>query len=279
MLRIGDYNELPVKEVTKAGVILHSDNGEVLLPKTDEPFFGEVNTQLRVFVYPGSEGELLATLKTPKAKVGEFAYLEVKDVNRYGAFLDWGLPKDLFVPYSEQRDEMKKGKKYIVYLYKDRLKNRVVASTKIEKHLKRDQRPPFYNGEEVDLLIYEFTQMGAKVIVEHRYPGLIYKSELFQELKIGDHVKGYIQQVREDDKLDITLRKTGRQGTEDAMEVILSKLRENNYFLPLNDDSSPELIKEWLQMSKKAFKKAVGGLYKAHMVEITEEGIRLNKEI
>jgi predicted RNA-binding protein (virulence factor B family) len=203
----------------------------------------------------------------------------VKEVNRYGAFLDWGLSKDLFVPYSEQRFEMKKGEKYIVYLYKDRIKHRVVATTKIEKHLVRDQRPPFYNGEEVDLLIYEFTPLGAKVVVENRFYGLIYHSELFQDLKIGDHTTGFIQQVREDDKLDITLRQSGRQGAEDAKEILLAKLRENDHFLPLNDDSSPEMIKECLQMSKNAFKKAVGGLYKAQVIEITEEGISLKKEV
>lgn len=278
MLRIGDYNELKVNNITRAGVILDSEEGAILLPRTDSPISPETGSRLTVFIYPGSEGELLATLKTPKAKVGEFAVLEVKEVNRYGAFLDWGLPKDLFVPYSEQRFELKKGQRYIVYLYKDRVHNRIVATTRIEKHLKRDLRPPFYAGEPVNLLIYEFTGMGAKVIVENQFPGLIFQSELFQNLQVGDRANGYIHRIRDDGKLDITLRKMGQDGTEDAKQVLLEKLRENHNFLRLKDNSPAEEIKEQLQMSKNVFKKAVGGLYKARLIEITDEGILLKDD-
>lgn len=275
MLRIGDYNELEVKGMTELGVLLCSEEGDLLLPKGEGTVSPEETPRLRVFVYPGPEDELLATLKTPKARVGEFAYLEVKDINRYGAFLDWGLPKDLFVPYNEQRYPLKKGQRYIVFLYKDQLRNRVAATTKIEKHLIRDRRPPFFEGEEVELLVYEFTPLGVKVIVENRYQGLIFKSESYQELQVGDRLQGYVQRIRDDDKLDISLRKIGRQGRESAREVILAKLREHHSYLPLNDDSSPEKIKEWLQMSKNTFKKAIGGLYKDRQIEFADGGIVL----
>lgn len=277
MFEIGRFNELEIVSETHSGVFLKSEVGDIHLPKKYVPDGAQIGDCLKVFVYTTKDG-LLATTLVPKAKVGEFAYLEVKDVNRYGAFLDWGLDKELLVPHNEQgRSGMKKGKKYIVRIYLDKITKRIAATTKINKFIE-EEVIAHYEGEEVNLLIYKFTDLGATVIIEDKYLGVIYKNDLYHDLKIGDRILGYVKKIRADKKIDVSIRKSGRAGVEDAKNIILNKLRENNNFLALNDKSSPESIKDLLQMSKKAFKKAIGGLYKERIIELTEEGIRL-KEI
>lgn len=274
MLEIGNFNELEVEKETHSGVFLKSEVGNIHLPKKYVPEEIQIGDLLKVFIYTTKEG-LLATTLIPKAKVGEFAYLEVKDVNRYGAFLDWGLDKELFVPHNEQgRHRMEKGSKYIVRIYLDKITKRITATTKIYKFIEEEEIA-LSEGEEVNLLIYKFTDLGATVIINNRYLGVVYKNDLYQDLRVGDRTTGYINKIRSDNKIDVSIRKSGRAGVEDAKNIILSELKNNNNFLPLNDKSSPESIKDLLQMSKKTFKKAIGGLYKERIIELTEEGIRL----
>nr|WP_282706957.1 S1-like domain-containing RNA-binding protein [Natroniella acetigena] len=213
---------------------------------------------------------------TPKAKVGEFAYLKVKDVNRVGAFLDWGLEKDLFVPFAEQEGKMKEGKSYVVGVFLDQQTDRITASQRLDKFIEQEQIE-LSEGDEVELLIYRFTDLGVKVIINNKYYGLIYNDDLYRELEVGQETTGYIKKIREDNKIDVSLRKIGYGRIEDAKEKILKQLVAEDGFLPLHDKSSPQAIKDRLQMSKGSFKKAIGGLYKEKIIDITEEGIRLKK--
>ncbi len=274
MLEVGNFNELEVSQTTLTGVFLKSEQGDILLSKKDVPEGIQPGDRLNVFIYT-TRDELLATTQTPKAKVGEFAYLKVKDVTRYGAFLDWGLDKDLFVPFNEQRrNGMKQNEKYIVRIYLDKITKRITATEKIQKFIETDVIP-FYTGEKVNLLVYEFTDLGVTVIINNLYLGVIYNTDLYRNLQIGEQTIGYISKVRPDKKIDVTLRKTGRAAVEDGKDKILAKLKENGGFLPLNDNSSPEMIRKHLQMSKKKFKMSIGGLYKARLIQLTDEGIRL----
>ncbi len=273
MLKIGDFNELEVTKETYSGVYFKSELGEILLLKKYVPEGVQIGDTLNVFLYTTKEG-ILATTLIPKVKVEEVAYLEVKDVNRYGAYLDWGLDKDLFLPYNEQPQKIMRGQKYIVRVYLDKITKRITASTKIHKFIE-EEIIDLKEEETVNLLIYEFTDLGVKTIINNKYIGMIYKNDMYQDLKIGDSVIGYVKKIREDKKIDVSIRKTGREGVDESKEIIIDKLKENNNFLPLNDKSSPELIKDMLHMSKKTFKKAIGGLYKERIIELTEEGVRL----
>lgn len=277
MLQIGKFNELIVKKEVDFGVYLVADDQEILLPKKYVPKETKVGDSLRVFIYTDSEDRLIATTLIPKAIVGEFAYLLVKDTNKYGAFLDWGLEKDLLVPHSEQPQKMQKGKGYLVKVYLDPITERVVATGKTEKNLEKEEIN-LTEGAEVELLVYGFTERGIKVIVDNKYPGLLYKSDVYQELRIGDKAQGYVRKIREDNKIDVSIRKTGPEEIQEAKNRIFSQLKASGGFLSLNDKSSPELIKKILHLSKKSFKKGVGGLYKEGIIEITEEGIKLKEE-
>ncbi|MCK4260620.1 MAG: GntR family transcriptional regulator [Halanaerobiales bacterium] len=272
-MKIGDFNELEVTKETYSGVYFKSELGEILLLKKYVPEGVQIGDTLNVFLYTTKEG-ILATTLIPKVKVEEVAYLEVKDVNRYGAYLDWGLDKDLFLPYNEQPQKIMRGQKYIVRVYLDKITKRITASTKIHKFIE-EEIIDLKEEETVNLLIYEFTDLGVKTIINNKYIGMIYKNDMYQDLKIGDSVIGYVKKIREDKKIDVSIRKTGREGVDESKEIIIDKLKENNNFLPLNDKSSPELIKDMLHMSKKTFKKAIGGLYKERIIELTEEGVRL----
>jgi len=277
MLKIGEFNELAVKKEVDFGVYLAAEDQEILLPKKYVPQGTKVGDILKVFIYTDSEDRIIATTLTPKAVVGEFAYLLVKDTNKYGAFLDWGLEKDLLVPHSEQPQKMVKGKKYVVKVCLDPVTERVLATAKTEKSLEKEEIE-LTEGEEVNLLVYDSNELGVKVIINNKYSGLLYKSDIYQELNIGDRLKGYVRKIREDNKIDVSIRKTGYGEIQEAKERILAKLKASNGFLSLNDRSSPELIKKILQLSKKSFKKGVGGLYKEGVIELTEEGIRLRGE-
>ncbi|MDF2674253.1 MAG: hypothetical protein K0R09_2521, partial [Clostridiales bacterium] len=201
MLKIGDYNELEVLKETDFGVYLSSDEEEILLPGKYVPEGLAIGDRINVFIYKDSEDRLIATTITPKAKVGDIAYLEVKDTNRYGAFLDWGLEKDLLVPFAEQKIKMVTGNKYFVKVYFDEESKRVVATSKINRHILREASD-LEEGEEVDLLVYKFTELGASVIINNKYLGVVYKNDIFIKLDVSDRLKGYISKIREDGKID-----------------------------------------------------------------------------
>ena len=275
MLFIGKYNNLTIERVTSVGMFLSDVEGEeVLLPNqyiTDEM---QVGDEIRVFVYLDSEDRPVATTQTPKIIRNEFAYLEVKDVSEYGAFMDWGLIKDLFVPFREQSKPMEVGEWYVVFLYLDQKSSRLLASSRIDKFVE-NERLTVQEGDEVDLLVWQKTDLGYNAIVNQYHKGLIYANEVFRELKAGDTVKGYVKKIRDENKLDISLQKSVNETVEPAGIKILDVVKSENGFLNLSDSSSPEDIYKRLQISKKVFKKAIGGLYKQGLIKITDEGIHL----
>ncbi|MGX5852549.1 CvfB family protein [Dyadobacter jiangsuensis] len=275
MLFIGKYNYLTIERVTSVGMFLSDVEGEeVLLPNqyiTDDM---QVGDQIKVFVYLDSEDRPVATTQTPKIIRNEFAFLEVKDVSEYGAFLDWGLIKDLFVPFREQPKPMEIGEWHVVFLYLDQKSQRLLASAKIDKFLE-SERLTVAEGDEVDLLVWQKTDLGYNVVVNQYHKGLIYANEVFQPLQIGDSLKGYVKKIREENKLDISLQKTGYEVVEPVAKQILEEVRKGKGFLNLSDSSSPEDIYNRLKISKKVFKKAIGGLYKQGIIRITDDGIYL----
>jgi uncharacterized protein len=275
MLFIGKYNTLTILRRTSVGLFLGDVEGEeVLLPNkylTDDM---EVDGEVKVFVYKDSEDRPVATTETPKVIRNEFAYLQVKDVNEFGAFLDWGLEKDLFVPFREQNGKMQVGDWYLIFLYLDHQTSRLSASAKIGKYLD-NSRLIVGEGDEVDLIVWEKTDLGYNVIVNHFHKGLIYENELFRRVEVGDQLKGYVKKIREENKLDISLEKQGYERIEPHAEQILALLQKEGGYLNLNDSSDPEDIKRRLQMSKKNFKKAIGGLYRKGLIRLEAEGVRL----
>ncbi|HBA86649.1 MAG TPA: GntR family transcriptional regulator [Geobacter sp.] len=273
MLEIGKYNTLEVKKLSAIGAYLVSELGDILMPTKYLPEGLRPGLMVKVFVYLDSEDRLLATTLTPKAQVGEFALLEVKDVGNVGAFLDWGLEKDLLVPFSEQPHPMHIGEKYLVRVYLDR-SERIAASAKLGKFLQKT-RVGLKPGEEVELTFYEFGNLGAKVIINGLYEGLVFRNELFGSYEIGAAVKGFVKKVRDDGKVDVILRKGGGHDVVGNRESLLRVLQERGGFLPVGDKTPPEVISEMFRMSKKSFKSLIGNLYKEGVIEITPEGIRL----
>ena len=275
MLFIGKYNYLTIQRLTSVGMFLSDVEGEeVLLPNqylTDEM---QIDDTIKVFVYLDSEDRPVATTETPKIIRNEFAYLEVTDVTEYGAFMDWGLIKDLFVPFREQSTPMQVGEWHVVFLYLDQKSSRLLASTKVDRYLEND-RLLVKEGDEVDLLIFRKTDLGYNAVVNQYHNGLIYANEVFRELKVGDSLKGYVKKIRDENKLDISLQKTGFEIVEPIGQQILDEIKKNNGFLNLSDSSSPEEINRRLQISKKIFKKAIGGLYKQGLIKIGDDGLHL----
>ena len=275
MLFIGKYNNLTIERVTSVGMFLSDVEGEeVLLPNqylTDEM---QIEDTIKVFVYLDSEDRPVATTETPKIIRNEFAFLQVKDVSEHGAFLDWGLIKDLFVPFREQSTPMEIGEWYVVFLYLDQKSSRLIASTKIDRFLEND-RLLVKEGDEVDVIIYQKTDLGYNAIVNQYHKGLIYGNEVFKELNIGDSLKGFIKKIRPENKLDISLQKTVNEQIEPSAQRIMDELKKENGFLNLSDGSSPEDIYKRLEISKKVFKKAIGGLYKSGAIRIEADGIYL----
>ena len=277
MVEVGRFNRLKVVKEVPFGLYLDGDDwGEILLPSRFVPKGATVGDVLEVFLYFDSEDDIIATTQRPRASLGRFAFLEVIDINPVGAFLDWGLDKDLLAPRPEQRRPMQTGKSYIVYVKLDG-EGRLVASSKIDRFL--DKLPPRLKaGEEVSLLIAEPSDLGTKVIVNDAHWGLIHQADIFQELRYGKRMRGYVKRVRRDGKIDIALNRTGHAKVNDLGTEILTRLRKSGGFLPLHDKSSPEEIKRVLGVSKKSFKSAVGHLYKQRLIQIEEKGIRLTEE-
>jgi hypothetical protein len=274
MLNIGKINTLNV--VKKQGPDVYLDNGtsaKVLLADKKLPDNCQVGDALDVFVYVDSEGHLAATTKTPLAQVDDIAWLKVVSLNYVGAFLDWGLPKDLLVPFSEQHHEMEVGKSYMVKVFLDD-KNRIAATTKIDRFI-ADESVDFEVGQKVSLIIADKTELGFKAIVNNTHWGLLYQNELFQPLKRGQKLDGYIKQIREDGKIDLILNQPGYGKVLSLTDNILIKLKENNGALMLSDKSPPEAIYAAFGVSKKVFKQAIGALYKKQLISIDKNGIKL----
>ena len=274
-IKLGEYNRLTIVKAVDFGLYLDGgDEGEILLPSRYVPKDCRIGDELDVFIYLDNEERIVATTQKPLAKVGEFAYLEVSWVNEYGAFLHWGPLKDLFCPFREQKMRMEIGESYIVFVYIDRESYRIAASAKIEHYLQKDT-PPYTVGTETDLLIWQKTDLGFKVIIDNRYQGLVYEDQIFKRIHTGDRMKGYISQVREDGKLDVTLQPLGYQQARAFSDTLLQYLKNNGGFCDLGDKSDAEDIKRRFQVSKKTFKKAVGDLYKRCLIVLDEQGIRL----
>lgn len=274
MIQIGRYNTLKVARDTKVGLYLTDGKEDILLPNKYVPKEFEVGQELAVFVYLDHEERKVATTLQPYILLNEFALLRVNYVNKFGAFLDWGLEKDLFVPFREQARPMEKGKRYLVFMYEDHDTNRLAATSKINQFLDNSELK-VTEGEEVNLIVSHITEIGINVIINELYKGLLYKGEVYEDLRTGDRITGYIKTIRPDNKIDVTLRQQGFSAIEPDAEKVLDELRASRGFLRLNDDSHPEDIKTVLKMSKKSFKKAIGSLYKQKLIEIKEDGIYL----
>ncbi len=276
MIEIGKYNNLVILRETSVGLFLGAEDGQdVLLPRRYYPESYQIGDRIRVFVYPDNEGRKIATTLVPKVLVNEFAFLQVKAIESVGAFMDWGLDKDLMVPFREQRQRMEKGRWYIIYMYVDEKTARLVGTNKIEKHLQNDQLK-IKAGDEAEVLIMQKTDLGYSAIINNEHKGLIYDNEIYREINIGQKLNGYIRTIRRDNKIDISLQPPGFRNSIDSLSDLLTrKLIENSGFLPLNDNSSPEKIYETLGISKKSFKKTIGALYKSREIEITTEGIKM----
>ena len=275
MITLGDYNTLRIKKRTDFGLYLDGgeDVGNILLPTRYVTADMQIGEEIEVFLYLDQEERLIATTEHPVAKVGEFAYLEVAWTNEYGAFLKWGLMKDLFCPFREQKQRMERGKSYIVYIKFDEDSYRLMATAKVERYL---QAPPFLrHGDSVDCLIWQKTDLGFTAIIDNRYQGQLYDNQVFQPLRTGDRLTAYIDHVRQDGKIDLTIQPTGRQHTLDFAEVLLRYLYENNGRCDLGDKSPAELIADRFKVSKKAYKKAIGDLYRRRLITISDEGIAL----
>lgn len=277
MLHLGIKNTLRILRGTGVGMFLGDDEGnDVLLPKKYVPENAIVGDDIEVFIYRDSEDRIIATNLEPKIQLNQFACLQVKSVTAIGAFLDWGLEKDLFVPFREQNKKMEEGRWYAVYLYLDEETDRLVASCKVNRYFEKENID-LQIGQEVDLLIFEETDLGLNAVINNRYKGLIYENEIFQRIKIGTRTKGFVKNIREDNRVDLSLQKQGYANVEPNAERILEKLKANNGFLDVTDKSDANYVMYQLEMSKKTFKKAVGALYRQKIIRIEEDGIYLNE--
>lgn len=276
MIEVGQFNTLRVVKEVPFGVYVEGgDWGEILLPNKYVPKGTMINDKLDVFIYFDSKDQIIATTLNPHIQMGQCAYLKVIDVNRVGAFLDWGLDKDLLVPVPEQQRPMEIGKSYIVYIKLDN-KGRIVASSKLDHFLDRSHIN-FNPWDEVDILVAESTELGNKVIINNRHWGLIHSSDIFQTLNYGKKMQAFIKLVREDGKIDVVLKKMGRNNIHELADRILDDLRKNDGFLPLHDKSSSLDIQRAFGDSKKSFKSAIGLLYKQGKIKIELDGIRLQE--
>ncbi|MBB1270319.1 S1 RNA-binding domain-containing protein [Shewanella sp. SR44-3] len=277
MIQIGKNYPLEVVKEVSFGVYLNAQElGQVLLPKKFVPKDCTVGDILNVFLYLDSEDIVIATTQTPLAQVGEFAYLKAVATSSYGAFLDWGLDKDLLLPFGEQHRDIEVGRSYLVYVYANQADERIVASSKIDKFL--DKTPAEYQaGEAVELYIGGTTDLGFKAIVNNQHWGVLFQNEVFQRLSFGQKINGFVKQVRSDGKIDLILQKGAQQSFDKHSETIINKLHRAGGFLPLTDKTDAEVIYEQLGMSKKAFKRAIGGLFKAGQLSIDADGLRSSK--
>ena len=293
MINLGDYNTLKVVKSVDFGLYLDGgdDAGEILLPNRYVSEGTTVGDELEVFIYLDQEERLIATTERPLAKVGDFAWLEVSWINQYGAFLNWGLMKDLFCPFREQKMRMQKGQSYLVYVTIDEESYRLMATAKIDKYLSpltvsiapanpAESEDPvtaksYSHGTQVDLLVWQKTDLGFKVIVDNRYQGLLYENQIFQPIRSGMRLQGYIDHIRQDGKSYIILQPTGQQHTEEFAAVLLQYLKDNGGHCDLGDKSPSKIIQARFKVSKKTFKRAIGDLYRQRLITLDDNGIHL----
>jgi hypothetical protein len=275
VVEIGRMNRLVITRHSDFGLLLDGGElGEILLPKRYVPKAWKTEDKLDVFVMLDSEDRLMATPEKPKAMAGEFALLRVKEITNIGAFLDWGMPKDLLVPFREQRMLMKEGQSYLVYIYLDRLSGRLVASAKLDKFLKGSGKC-YTQGEQVDLMIWQRTDLGYKAIINGERWGMVFHNEVFQSLERGQRLDGYIKQVRPDGYIDLCLQQPGYGKVTSLTDTILNYLKEQGGFMPVTDKNPPEEIRALFGVSKKTYKMAIGALYKKRLIDFTEDGTKL----
>ncbi len=275
MLDIGKYNELEIARVVDFGLYLTDGEEDVLLPERYAPKIAKVGDMLKVFIYTDSEDRIIATTETPKAIVGDVVKLKVVDVNTYGAFMDWGLPKDLFVPFKNQRERMELNREYVVKVLFDGRSNRIMASNKFNGELIARCAMDFNLGDQVEIQPLYRIDLGYIVAINRIFSGMLYSSDIFCDIKLGEKMTGYVSNIREDEKVDVALRKAGLEGAADLKPIILEKLKANDGFIGVNGKSSPEEIKKEFAMSKKVLKKVIGMLYKEKIIEVVDNGIRL----
>jgi predicted RNA-binding protein (virulence factor B family) len=274
MLQIGVYHTLKIDRETKVGLFLVNATDDVLLPNKYVPNDFAIGDDLTVFVYLDHEERPVATTLKPLITLNSFAVLKVNYINKFGAFLNWGMEKDLFVSFKEQARPMEKDKRYIVTMYLDKQTGRLAASSKINQFL--DKEPlDIEVGQEVDLMVSHITEIGINVIINGKFRGLAYQNEVFETVSPGYKTKGYIKTIRPDGKIDVSFQKQGFEAIDDSSQQVLEALKQNDGVLRLNDNSHPEEIKSVLKMSKKTFKKAIGSLYKQKLIDINNEGIQL----
>ncbi|WP_299981212.1 S1-like domain-containing RNA-binding protein [Desulfobacula sp.] len=272
--KIGRYNYLVIESRSDFGLYLSYDEGRILLPNkyvSDDLIIGDT---LEVFVYTDSEDRLVATTLKPAGIVGDFVFLKAKDAAPFGTFMEWGLEKDLLVPKNEQQDRMVPGKKYLTKICLDNETQRVCGTTQISANCDKNIKD-LKVGQQVDLIIHSITKIGIMSVIDNRYFGMLYLNEIYQDLSIGDTCTGYIMRLREDKKIDLTLKKPGYMSVKGSTHKIVNILKEAGGFIPCHDKSSPEDIKRVFSMSKKEFKRAVGGLYKKGILELKKNGISL----
>jgi len=275
MIELGNYNTLKVLRSISIGLFLGDDEGtEILLPNKYVPEDFEIDQEMQVFCYLDNAERPISTTLKPKIIRNGFAHLKVVEVGAYGAFMDWGLEKHLLVPFREQSQRMEEGNTYIVHCYMDEESMRLTGSSRVDKFLS-NENVAYQQNDEVDLLVHRKTPLGWEVIVDNRHKGLIFDSDIFKPVNVGDYLKGFIKNVRDDKKLDISLQPIGAKMLEPTAKMILDKLVQNEGFLPLHDKSSPDEIMSTLHMSKKAFKKGAGILYRQRKINIQEDGIYL----
>ncbi|GAA61555.1 hypothetical protein P20652_3435 [Pseudoalteromonas sp. BSi20652] len=275
MSYLGTTQTLFVKEVSNEGAYLDGhDLGEVFLPKQEIKHELEAGDSISVFIYLDNANLATATIKKPHAQVGEYALLRVKEINSIGAFLDWGLEKDVLAPFNEQKPRMQEGHSYLVRLYLDNASQRICASNNFNRFLSKDE-PQYTHLQEVDLIVAGKTDIGYKVLIEESHFGVVFYNMVFKSLFVGQKLKGFIQKVREDGKIDVVLEKPGMGKVSDLGETIMQKLKNEGGVIPLGDKSDPEAIKKMFSTSKANYKKAIGGLFKQELIDIEAKSIRL----
>lgn len=275
MINIGVTNKLKIIRENEAGLFLVDKDGEeVLLPKSRLEGHYKLKDEIEVFVYTDGESRLIASTRKPIAKINDFAFLRVSDVTDAGAFMDWGLEKDLFVPFGEQKKEFEREDYSVVYIYLDAISKRIVGSSKIDKFISNDDLK-LEGGAEVEVMLYEESPLGYSCIINGKHKGLIYHNEIFQDVFIGDELIAYIKTIREDGLIDISLQKSGFKNVLSATEIVQDYLEKHDGYLDLHDKSSPEEITKRLNMSKATFKKAIGILYRHRKVLIKPDGVYL----
>ena len=274
-IQLGRYNQLEIVKEVDFGVYLDGDeDGEILLPLKYVPEGSAPGDILNVFIYLDMEERLVATTQQPYAQVGDFACLEVAWVNEYGAFLDWGLMKDLFVPFREQKVKMQKGRRYVVYVDLDEESYRIMGSARVERYLSRE-RADYLPGDEVEVMVWQRTDLGYKVIVDNKFGGMLYHNEIFQQLATGMKLPAFVKQVRPDGKIDLELQQAGFRKVDDFAEVLLQFIKDKGGRTSINDKTDAETIYDTFGVSKKTFKKAVGELYKKRLIVLEDGSIRL----